>query len=78
LPLHLLAPGINLPHVVLDFMTIGQVGAQPCKTLCLNIPDCRAGIKEASPFLCLRLIVFFLAYILEDASTVRKKRGAFS
>lgn len=31
---HLLAPGMNLPHVVLDFMSIGHVGAQPCRTLC--------------------------------------------
>lgn len=34
LQLHLLAPGMNLPHVVLDFMTVGHLGAQPCKTLC--------------------------------------------
>lgn len=34
LQLHLLAPGMNLPHVVLDFMSVGHVGAQPCRTLC--------------------------------------------
>lgn len=69
LQLHLLAPGMNLPHVVLDFMPVGHVGAQPCRTLCQN--------QRGFSLLLFEIGFFFSSISFKGCFHNKKEEGSF-